>query len=162
MSLQVLPARPGDDAALLDLDRQCWSLSASVVPAPSPDARFFGPAESPADVLVAVSHAFVVGYVRLRVPTALSSNAHVQQVQGLGVHPQYRRQGVARALLFAAMELARSRGARKVSLRVLATNEPARQLYESVGFTMEGLLSDEFMLGGSYVNDVLMARFLDS
>jgi len=55
----------------------------------------------------------------------------------------------------ACIEQARSRGARKLSLRVLGGNVAARRLYELCGFTVEGVLSDEFFLGGRYVDDVL-------
>lgn len=55
---------------------------------------------------------------------------------------------------------ARRRGAQKLSLRVLAPNGAARRLYESCGFTVEGVLREEFFLDGRYVDDVLMARRL--
>ena len=52
------------------------------------------------------------------------------------------------------------RGARKLSLRVLGDNTVARGLYESCGFAVEGVLRDEFLVDGRYVDDVLMARDL--
>ncbi len=55
---------------------------------------------------------------------------------------------------------ARGRGARKLSLRVLGFNVRARQLYESCGFRVEGVLRAEFYLDGRYVDDVLMAHRL--
>jgi RimJ/RimL family protein N-acetyltransferase len=45
-----------------------------------------------------------------------------------------------------------------MTLRVFAANERARRLYERLGFEVEGVLRDEFMVGrGEYVDDVLMA-----
>jgi len=55
---------------------------------------------------------------------------------------------------------ARRRGARKVSLRVLGSNAVARRLYARCGFVEEGVLRDEFVLDGRFVDDVFMARFL--
>lgn len=161
MSMQIRPARTTDDAALAAVDRLCWSALADVVPVRAPDVPFFGPGESPDDVLVAIRQGDVEGWVKLLPPTSLASNAHVQQLQGLGVHPDVRRKGVGRALLLAALDLASARGGRKVCLRVLSTNRPAQELYRSVGFTVEGVLVDEFFLDGSYVDDILMARFAD-
>ena len=43
---------------------------------------------------------------------------------------------------------------------MLGIDDRARRLYESCGFQIEGVLRDEFYLGGQYVDDVLMARFL--
>ena len=85
----------------------------------------------------------VVGYVKLRPPLRIPSNAHVLQIQGLAVDPAHRQMGIGRRLVLAAVDQARRRGARKVSLRVLATNRTARALYESCGFTVEGILRAE-------------------
>ncbi len=44
---------------------------------------------------------------------------------------------------------------------MLGHNAPARRLYERCGFLTEGLLAEEFLLDGRYVDDVWMARRLD-
>lgn len=62
--------------------------------------------------------------------------------------------------MLAAIEEACRRGGRKLTLRVLAPNAPARHLYESIGFRVEGVLHDEFLLNGVYISDVMMARDL--
>ena len=54
-------------------------------------------------------------------------------IKDLVVHPRARRQGLARALLLLAFEAYRERGEGWVDLRVIADNEPARRLYESLG-----------------------------
>lgn len=64
-------------------------------------------------------------------------------------------------LVAAAVDEARRRGARKVSLRVLAPNARARSLYEACGFLVEGVLHHEFRLNDKYVDDLYMARYLD-
>jgi RimJ/RimL family protein N-acetyltransferase len=43
------------------------------------------------------------------------------------------------------------------SLRVLGRNTVARRLYSACGFVNEGTLRAEFLRGGRYVDDVLMA-----
>jgi ribosomal protein S18 acetylase RimI-like enzyme len=94
-------------------------------------------------------------------PTPLPENAHVSGITGLAVAPGARGRGVASALLAAAGQHARERGARKLSLRVLSTNDAALRLYERLGFRREGTLREEFLIDGRYVDDVLMARHLD-
>ncbi|MCZ9342980.1 GNAT family N-acetyltransferase, partial [Streptomyces sp. TRM76130] len=37
---------------------------------------------------------------------------------------------------------------------------PARRLYESEGFVVEGVLPGEFLLDGGYADDVLMGKSL--
>jgi ribosomal protein S18 acetylase RimI-like enzyme len=150
-------ADPLDDRALADIDRATWSSLASPAPRWTADRRFFDRGLDPRDVLVAEVDGAVVGYTQLGAPTPLRSNDHVLELQGLAVLPAYRRRGIARRLVTAAIEEARSRGVRRLRLRVLAPNSDARRVYESVGFTVEGVLREEFLLDGSYVDDVLMA-----
>lgn len=57
-------------------------------------------------------------------------------------------------------EEARRQGARRLTLRVLGHNTPARKLYESEGFVVERILPEEFLLDGAYVDDVLRGRYL--
>jgi len=102
----------------------------------------------------------VVGYIRLKPPSKLPENAHVIQVQGLAVHPDARRHGVAAGLLDAAEEMLRERGTRRLTLRVLSTNEAAIRLYERHGFVREGTLLEEFCINGRFVDDVMMAKKL--
>jgi RimJ/RimL family protein N-acetyltransferase len=63
---------------------------------------------------------------------------HVGEV-GVSVARAWRRQGVARRLMEAAIGAARmSPELSRLSLRVFASNEPAIALYESLGFHVEG------------------------
>lgn len=55
-------------------------------------------------------------------------------ISNLAVHPSYRRQDIALHLMRAGLELARGRGARRVSLEVRAGNIPAQRLYRKLGF----------------------------
>lgn len=74
------------------------------------------------------------------------------------MHPDARRRGIAGMLLEAAERRSRERGMRKLSLRVLSTNTAAIALYERLGFAREGVLRDEFIINGSYVDDIVMAK----
>jgi ribosomal protein S18 acetylase RimI-like enzyme len=100
----------------------------------------------------------VAGYAKLGQMIPVPSHQHVLELNGLAVDPAGRRRGVGRRLVQEAIAEASRRGARKLSLRVLAPNSAARQLYEVCGFTVEGVLREEFLLAGRYVDDVLMAR----
>ncbi|MFI6013852.1 GNAT family N-acetyltransferase [Streptomyces sp. NPDC051243] len=152
-------ALPDDEEELSVLDRSTWSQLHAVMPKPQPPYRpFFDERHVPDDYLVAELDRRIVGYIRLALPTPLASNAHVRQIQGLAVADEARGRGVGRALIRAAVEEARRRGARRMTLRVLGHNAPARKLYESEGFVVEGVLPEEFFLGGEYVDDVIMGR----
>lgn len=154
-------ATPDDEETLGRLDRDTWSPLHAVQPRPQPPYDpFFNERFGPLDHLVAELDGSVVGYVRLGYPTSLVCNAHVRQIQGLAVSEAARGAGVGRALLRAARDESRRQGARRITLRVLGHNAPARRLYESEGFVVEGVLPEEFFLDGAYVDDVLMGRSL--
>lgn len=152
----IRPATRDDERRLAALDRATWSPAVAPAPLWDEDADFFA-TDPPEDVLVAEHDDDVVGYVKLRRPTDLPSNRHVLQVNGLAVDPAAQRRGVGRALLVAAIEEARRRGARRLTLNVLGTNPGARALYAACGFAVEGVRRAEFLLDGEYVDDVLMA-----
>ncbi|MFJ6610950.1 GNAT family N-acetyltransferase [Streptomyces sp. NPDC091289] len=162
----VRPAVPADDAELAELDRSTWSTLHAVLPRPAPPYDpFFGERHPPEDFLVVEAEtddgrAGIAGYVRIVPPTPLASNAHVRQIRGLAVATWARGAGVGRTLLRAAFAEARRQGANRVTLRVLGHNDPARALYASEGFAVEGVLPGEFFLNGRYVDDVCMGRSL--
>jgi ribosomal protein S18 acetylase RimI-like enzyme len=155
----VRTATVGDERRLTALDRATWSPAVAPGPLWDEDADFFAK-DPPEDVLVAELDGEVVGYVRLRRPTDLPSHRHVRQVNGLAVDPAVRRRGVGRALLLAAIDEARRRGARRLTLQVLGTNPGALALYTGCGFEVEGVRRGEFHLDGQDVDDVLMAVHL--
>ncbi|GGX53181.1 GNAT family N-acetyltransferase [Streptomyces minutiscleroticus] len=157
----IRTALPDDEDELGRLDRAAWSPLHAVSPPPRPPYEpFFTERFGPRDHLVAELDGRIAGYVRLGFPTSLPSNAHVRQIQGLAVAAEARGRGVGRALLRAVAEVARRQGALRLTLRVLGHNTPARRLYESEGFVVEGVQPGEFHLDGEYVDDVLMGRRL--
>lgn len=60
-------------------------------------------------------------------------------VHNVAVHPRFRRQGVARAMLGDIIEGATKRGFRRMTLEVRKSNDPAQTLYRSLGFEICGL-----------------------
>jgi ribosomal protein S18 acetylase RimI-like enzyme len=160
----VRVARPEDEAGLARLDAAAWT-PASGFPSVAervndPFFTFFTDNSPPEAHLVAELDGRLAGYIRLNPVTPLRENTHVLGIVGLAVAPGDRRRGVASALLAAAEQHARARGSRKLSLRVLGTNETAMRLYERHGFVLEGTLRDEFRIDGRFVDDVLMAKHL--
>ncbi|MGW1466463.1 N-acetyltransferase family protein [Streptomyces sp. NPDC002308] len=171
----IRPALPSDETALAALDRETWSTLHAVQPRPQPPyPPFFDERHSPRDILVAETVTESVqegervaqgaprmaGYLRLVAPTPFACHQHVRQIQGLAVDAGARGLGIGRALLRAAFTEARRQGANRITLRVLGHNTPARALYASEGFAVEGVLLGEFFLNGGYVDDVLMGRAL--
>jgi ribosomal protein S18 acetylase RimI-like enzyme len=57
----------------------------------------------------------------------------------LYVNPVHRRQGIGAALMKQAEDLARQRGDRQIGLQVFQQNQPALNLYEKLGYTVQSL-----------------------
>ena len=145
MATVIRRASRSDEAALRALDAAIWSWDVSPAPPRPPDRDFFADS-GPDSTLVTILDGVLAGYVKLAPVLDLESNRHVLEVRGLAVDPAMHRRGLGRRLLRAAAEEASKRGARRMTLRVLAPNRAARALYESCGFEVEGVLSGEFML----------------
>ncbi|MGZ8598233.1 MAG: GNAT family N-acetyltransferase [Actinomycetota bacterium] len=64
-------------------------------------------------------------------PTLHPEESHIRM---LGVHPDARRRGVARALMDACFERARNEGKRFMSLHTTERIRDAQRMYEALGF----------------------------
>ncbi len=63
-------------------------------------------------------------------------------ISNVAVLPAYRGRGIGRRLMEAAIEHARSHGGRQVVLQVRRDNEPAKRLYQSLGFHTVGVVHE--------------------
>lgn len=75
------------------------------------------------------------GFAQLRFRPSVYTGALDAYLEELYVAPEKRGRGLGRALLEAAMECARQRGAAHIDLNTSETDVAARRLYESAGFT---------------------------
>jgi ribosomal protein S18 acetylase RimI-like enzyme len=108
--------------------------------------------------VMAVVNGQVVGFCDI-MPNPAKGFTHVGRL-GMGVRSEWRRQGIGRKLLDACLELARKAGIEKVELEVFADNLGAMQLYQSFGFTEEGVRIRGRKLDGRYQDVKLMALWL--
>lgn len=156
----IRTARLDDDAALAGIDRATWSPQVTPALAPRDGRTFFTADASPDEVFVAEVDGRLVGFVWVGQQVSLPSHDHVLDLKCVAVHPDHQGTGLGRLLVEAAVDGARTRGARNLALRVLGSNTRARVSYESCGFVVEGVFRDEFCLQGRDVDDVLMAHRL--
>lgn len=82
--------------------------------------------------LVALDGDRVAGYV------GSQSVMGESDMMNIAVHPDYRRQGIAEALVLALVSRLKSEGNYQLTLEVRASNTPAQRLYEKLGFTEVG------------------------
>ena len=82
--------------------------------------------------LVALEGDTVAGYIGSQ--TVMDET----DMMNVAVHPDYRRRGIAEALVTALVEVLRQKGSRCLTLEVRASNEAAKALYEKLGFSQIG------------------------
>ena len=109
--------------------------------------------------LVAEREGVLIGHALLE-PMALIAQAHVFSLT-IVVHPGHLGYRIGTALMVELMGWAQNHPrVEKIELRVRATNARALALYKRFGFVEEGRFERRIRLpDGSYIDDVLMARF---
>lgn len=75
---------------------------------------------------------------------------------GMGVHPDYRGQGLGQRLLSACIEKAWRKGLTRIELEARADNAAAIALYSRLGFRHEALKSQAMRFDGQYFDAVQM------
>ncbi|RJS61434.1 GNAT family N-acetyltransferase [Bacillus sp. PK3_68] len=99
----------------------------------------------------------IVGFVRA-VGNKLRRTSHRVEF-GIAVLKDYWGYAIGRNLLKELIQWGDSNRIRKISLHVLETNDKAVKLYESLGFTIEGIFKDDKLLAdGNYYNTIVMGR----
>ena len=83
--------------------------------------------------LVALDGERVTGYV------GSQSVMGESDMMNVAVHPDYRRKGVAEKLCLGLVEALKEKGNHCLTLEVRASNDPAKALYEKLGFVQVGL-----------------------
>lgn len=166
--IAIRPARAADVGPLRAFKRQIFSETELLLLGPEDweddhlaEVGLIGSFEAHdrSVLLLAFEGREVVGMCTV-VAGALVRNRHVGQL-GMGVLRRCWRRGVGAAMMAWAVDWARDQaGLHKLSLQVHEHNDGARRLYEKLGFAYEGVLRDEALCGGRYVDLLAMGRIL--
>ena len=126
MNITITPMNTSHISALTALEKSCfstpWSENSLRAELVNPLSHF----------LVATVDQAVVGYIGTQEP------AGECYISNIAVLPEYRRAGVAQALLASAMSGADERGCEFITLEVRVTNAAAVSLYEKNKFEIAG------------------------
>lgn len=124
--MKLVPMDLSHVHAVAHLEEVCfrdpWSLSAVTGEVSNPLSNW----------IVALEDGRVVGYI--------GSQAVIDQadVMNIAVDPDYRRCGIAERLVDRLESELKAHGVKSLLLEVRVSNEPARSLYEKLGFAVVG------------------------
>ncbi|MDI1310894.1 GNAT family acetyltransferase [Prosthecobacter sp.] len=130
--MQIRPFQPADEEAVIAL----WEVCGLVVPQNDPVADI-------ARKLRVNPEWFLVGEVEGVVVASCMAGyeGHRGWINYLAVHPDQRRQSLARQMMEHAERLLREAGCPKINLQVRKTNAEVIAFYESLGFAVDEVVS---------------------
>jgi [ribosomal protein S18]-alanine N-acetyltransferase len=118
-----------DLSAILELDQACfgglWTMDGYQRELDSPNSELLG-------LFSPLSRVKLLG---MGCFWSILDEAHITI---LAIHPQYHRQGLGQALLYALLKTACDRGLERATLEVRASNLAAISLYQKFGFKTAG------------------------
>ena len=85
-------------------------------------------------------------------------NSHIVYLGGVAIDPDHAGRGLGTDMIRSAVDLARTKGFKRMELTVATTNERAIRLYERAGFRFEGVLRDYSYLASEdrYIDEQVM------
>ena len=108
---------------------------------------------------VALANDEVIGWVHLE-SSELEKLRHTAELT-VGVLDEYRGHGIGGALMERGIEWAEDNGYLKVYQSIPATNEGALEFLDRAGWETEAIREDHYLIDGEFVDEVMMARYLD-
>ena len=137
-AVRLRRAIPSDVPQMRDLEKQ--ALTAAHWTPPQYESLFLP--EAPDRIVIAASDdSGGVALCGFLIARCLPDEWEIENVV---VGAEHRRRGVARTLIQALAEAAKSAGAQTIILEVRESNVPAARLYESIGFIEEGRRKDYY------------------
>ena len=124
--MRIVKMQPEHVAAVAEMERQCFSD-------PWSEKSVASELDNPLSLwLIAEADGVIAGYVGSQ--TVLDS----ADMMNLAVSQDFRRQGIGEQLVNSLTEALAEKGVKTLLLEVRISNEPAKQLYQKLGFEIVG------------------------
>lgn len=98
------------------------------------------------DILVAKQSGQIIGMVNLLYTVSTALGSRVAILEDMVIAPQHRGLGVGSALLKYAIDFARQKGCKRITLLTDNDNEAAHHFYQQHGFTESSMLAYRLFL----------------
>ena len=91
-------------------------------------------------------------YSTMWLARALPEDGYVLTIEAREKHANLAQQHI---------DFAKKEGFKKITIQVMGSNPAALKLYNKLGFVEEGRLKKEFFIDGEYIDDCILAFYLD-
>lgn len=126
--IEIVLLQPAHLKRITELEKQCfsdpWKISAFAEELKNPLAVYLTALET--------ENQQIIGYAGMWLMVDMAN------ITNVAVHPDFRRQGLAGRMLRQLIKIARMRGMEGITLEVRASNFPAQNLYNALGFSVLG------------------------
>lgn len=156
--MELVPFVEEDLLKVMEISQDSWTFQTTPSPFQTTDPEVFFKRLSK-NTLLAKENGEVVGVLGWEEKYPFPTGSHVCELD-IAVKKNQRQKGFGSKMLRLFFVQAKEMGLKKISIRILATNEKALQMYKKVGFEVEGCLVKEFFINEQYVNDYQLAIFL--
>ena len=130
--LLIRPYHPEDEEAVITLWQECYLVTPQNNPKRDIERK-----------LQINPEWFLVGVLENKVVATCMAGyeGHRGWINYLAVSPQYRRQGIAKAMMCEAESRLKAAGCPKVNLQIRETNSQVIQFYQSIGYKKDPVVS---------------------
>lgn len=110
-------------------------------------------------ILIVEDNGEIIGYA-MAIGGQLSKNKHTASIV-LGVVQHHVGRGIGSNLMQSIEEWAVENDVTRLELTTMVHNEPALALYKKIGFEVEGLKRQSFIIDGTSVDEYYLAKLLN-
>lgn len=141
--MQITPANPSDIPVLCDLLGILFSQEADFKPNYEAQSRGLARIISSPEIgliLVARQDNQIIGMIKLLFTISTALGDRVALLEDMVVSPNARGSGVGSCLLEQAIQFARLKGCKRITLLTDSTNESAQRFYQKHGFGFSAMI----------------------
>lgn len=109
-------------------------------------------------VFVAIENDRIVGFMGIS-RSPMSKAKHIANF-AIGVLSDYRKRGIASALLSFAENWLKEKGVKRIEMTVIAENKPAISCYEKNGYKREGVREKSIHMNEKFYDELFMAKVI--
>lgn len=158
--IKIRKIEPRDFAMVAELENKNWSLISTPHVMHSSAEKIIEKITNGMNYFLAEEDGEILGVLDYGPRHKSEFGQHVVTF-GLMTVEKARHKGVATMLLHFFIDFARQEGYQKITIQAMGSNPEALRLYDKLGFVEEGRLRKEFFIKGKYVDDCILAYYLD-